>query len=121
MLRQLDLPEGSRVEQVLTGFWFGLESAVLDRETQWMLEDHRAMLARGVPRGDAARTALESELRRRLGTFHDTSLERMAASIAAKVHAEQTRPLTPAGREALRARVEELVRQRRNDDPDASE
>ncbi len=74
---QEDIPPGFTVDQVLTGAWFGLAST-LDKGTLLLLEQHRSLLREGVLRDDARRVALEAELRRRLGGFADTSLERIA-------------------------------------------
>ncbi len=75
--RQVDLPPGIRADQVLTGVWFGL-SSTLDEETQHLLDQHRALLRTGTPRTDRARLDLEHQLRLRLGSYADTSEDRLA-------------------------------------------
>lgn len=105
---QQDIPPGLTVDQVLTGAWFGLAST-LDKDTLKLLEQHRALLRERVERDDPKRLALEAELRKRLGGFADTSLERLAQSVAATLLPEQTADLGPARRERLRKRLLETV------------
>lgn len=105
---QQDIPPGLTVDQVLTGAWFGLAST-LDKDTLALLEQHRALLREGVGRDDPKRLALEAELRQRLGGFADTSLERMAQSVAAQVLPEQATELGPGRRERLKKRILETV------------
>jgi energy-coupling factor transporter ATP-binding protein EcfA2 len=98
---QQDIPPGLTVDQVLTGAWFGLAST-LDKDTLRLLEEHRGLLREGTGRDDPKRLALEAELRKRLGGFADTSLERLAQGIAAKLLPEQAGELGPRRRERLR-------------------
>ncbi|MCB9846767.1 MAG: AAA family ATPase [Phycisphaeraceae bacterium] len=84
----VDVPPGLRADEVLTGEWFGLAST-LDVSTLGQIEAHRQMLRDGTPTNDPTRLALEAELRRRLGRFHDTSIEGMALSVLAELTADR--------------------------------
>lgn len=103
---QLDIPPGLRADEVLTGQWFGLPST-LDPDTVQALERHRQMLRDGAPADHPGRQALEAELRRRLGRFHDTSLEGLALSVLAELTAER-----PARTAEARARLKADLRAR---------
>jgi hypothetical protein len=109
---QRDLPKGLRADQVLTGPWFGLAST-LDADTLALLDEHRSLLRRGVPETDTGRQGIEAVLRRRLGSFAETSLERLALQVAAELMEEERRDLTPEERDALKDKVKALVRKRR--------
>lgn len=107
---QIDVPPGLRADEVLTGEWFGLPST-LDPETLALIERHRQMLRSAVAADDAARLALEAELRRRLGRFNDTSLEGMALSVLADLTAD--RPArTAQERAALKAKLKAQLQER---------
>ena len=104
---QRDIPPGIGLDRLLTGAWFGLPT-VLDDDTLALLEQERALLASGEPADAAKRVALREELRRRLGRHGDTSLERMAESVAAEVLEELARPaqeLSAEQREQARATI----------------
>ncbi|MBK8251764.1 MAG: AAA family ATPase [Polyangiaceae bacterium] len=105
---QRNLAPGLTMDQILTGVWFGLEST-LDKDTLALLEKHRAMLRADVPPNDADRLEIEAKLRKRLGGFADTSLERLAQAVAAKLLSERPRDRSPAGRERLRKTILETV------------
>jgi len=105
---QQDIPPGLTMDQVLTGAWFGLAST-LDKDTLRLLEEHRSLLRDGVGRDDPKRLALEEELRRRLGGFADTSLERLAQSVAAKLLPKKAAELGPEKRVRLKQLVLETV------------
>jgi hypothetical protein len=108
IIEQDDLPKGARADQVLTGRWFGL-SSTLDRDTLDLLERHRNLLRlRRVP--EQERRALEAQIRERLGSFADTSLDRLALSVAAELMDERHRELTPEERESLREEVKLQVK-----------
>lgn len=114
IIEQDDLPKGVRADQVLTGRWFGL-SSTLDRDTLDLLERHRKLLRRrGVP--EQERRALEAQIRERLGSFADTSLDRLALSVAAELMDERHRELTPEERESLRDEVKRQVKARLDED-----
>ena len=89
VVRQQDLPPGIRADQVLTGVWFGL-SSTLDQDTQDLLDQHRQMLRRGVERSAPDRLELEDSIRLRLGSYADTSEERLAQETAARFMAERS-------------------------------
>lgn len=73
--RQVDPPLGADVDDLLTGPWFGLPTTY-DADTLDKLEDHAALLRKGVPRSDPRRQALEAILRQRLSGFADTEADR---------------------------------------------
>jgi len=111
---QRDIPPGARADQVLTGDWFGLPSTV-DRETLELLDRHRELLRQAVDRENPERLKIEDELRQRLGTFADTSIERMAQGVAAEL-AQEEEPLEelgPQARQDLRERILQEARKRR--------
>jgi len=111
---QRDIPPGARADQVLTGDWFGLPSTV-DHETLELLDRHRELLRQQVDRQHPERREIEDKLRLRLGTFADTSIERMAQSVAAEL-ARELEPLDelgPKARDDLRRRILEEARKRR--------
>lgn len=106
---QRDLPPGADAERILTGEWFGLAST-LDRETLRMLERHRQLLRDGQSDEPEAKE-LEAELARRLGSFADTSLERLAQCAAAQVLDEQSEQLTAADREAALQKITQILQE----------
>jgi uncharacterized protein (TIGR02646 family) len=110
---QVDLPLGATPDQILTGFWFGLPSAY-DDDTRRLLEQHRDLLRRGVPEQDTARLDLEAELRRRLGSFSDTSIDRMAQSVAAQVITDEHQDIGPEKRVELRDTLLDMLRKQRS-------
>jgi len=99
-----DLEPGTRADQVLTGEWFGLPSTV-DRETLEKIDEHRQLVRQGIPREDPRRRTLEKELRHRLGSFQDTSIDRMVQSIAAELMPESSRQLSAEERKNLRREI----------------
>ncbi len=99
---QRDIEPGTDAAELLTGWWFGLPS-IVDRNTMRLLDEHRAALRKD-PDGEEART-LEATLRKRLRRFADTSLERMAASVAANVLQKRADALTPEDRQRARERA----------------
>jgi energy-coupling factor transporter ATP-binding protein EcfA2 len=101
---QRDIPKGARADQILTGEWFGLTST-LDPETVEMLDRHRDMLRRQVPRDDEERRKLEEDLRERLGTFEDTSLEGMVRGIMADLTPRDFKESSPEERRAIREKI----------------
>ena len=103
-LRQVDLPPGIRADQVLTGVWFGL-SSTLDEETQGLLDQHRSLLRAGTPRTDAKRLELEHRLRLRLGSYADTSEDRLAQEIVSNELVSESIPLTEFELDAVRDKV----------------
>lgn len=108
---QVDIPRGLRVDQVLTGSWFGLAStlhpAVLEE-----LDRHRRMLRDGVAADDPERLALEQRLRQQLSSFAETSYERLAQSVAAEVVDERFPDQRPEERRSIREKIRQLVEER---------
>ncbi len=109
--RQRDIPPGARADQVLTGDWFGLASTV-DHGTRALLSEHRGLLRRQVPADDVRRRELEDELRRRLGTYADTAVDRIVQSIAAELMGEDFEELTSEQRRAIRDKIRRRARER---------
>ncbi|HZE70923.1 MAG TPA: AAA family ATPase [Pyrinomonadaceae bacterium] len=118
LVQQKDVPRGLTADQVLTGFWFGLSSTV-DDDTLRLLDEHRNLMRSGVLANDLRRRELETELRRRFGTFADTSLERMAQSVTAEIMQESIveagRDIDPQLRSDIREKVLRLVRERQQE------
>ena len=110
-VRSLDLPIGLRADQVLTGEWFGLAST-LDPDTLGLLDAHRKMLRDGVSESDPARVALEAQIRKRLGSFQDTSMERLVQSVAAQLTEETYVEPTSSQRGRLRERIKQRAREK---------
>jgi len=105
---QRDLPPGSGAERILTGEWFGLVST-LDDDTLKLLDEHRRMLRdHGADAPEV--TEREQELRRRLGSFADTSVARLAHNAAAQVIEGDIRTLTVQQREVAQGKIAELLR-----------
>lgn len=98
--KQVDVPHGIRAEDVLTGVWFGLTSTT-DPETLELFERHQKMMrGESVPPGPTL-AETEAELRRRLGRFADTSLERSALQVVARLRANAPPNPTPEERQRL--------------------
>lgn len=100
-----DVPPGATADQLLTGFWFGLTSTI-DAETLEIINEHRRLLT-GKQSSTRVRRRLylEDELRRRLGVYADTSLDRMAQSVAGELMQSRQQSLTPQQRQLLRERL----------------
>lgn len=107
-IQQVDVPPGTTADQVLTGFWFGLRST-LDEDTLAKLDRHRELLRMPEPETSGERREIEVVLRKRLGTFADTSIDRMAQSVASEVMQETTTVLTPEGRLAMRQTIKDKL------------
>ncbi|WP_438035444.1 AAA family ATPase [Sorangium sp. So ce204] len=104
---QRDLPPGAGAERILTGEWFGLPST-LDDETLDMLAKHQRLIReRGLDAPEAVK--LEEELRRRLGSFADTRVERLAHEAMAEHVEKDLRELTPEERKQARATVAAML------------
>jgi DNA polymerase III delta prime subunit len=109
-VKQVDVPPGTTADQVLTGFWFGLRST-LDDDTLALLDKHRRLLREKVPETNEERHSLEVELRKRLGTFADTSVDRMAQSVAAEVIQGDVSKLGAEDRDAMRQNIRQKLLQ----------
>ncbi|WP_148313446.1 AAA family ATPase [Sorangium cellulosum] len=104
---QRDLPPGAGAERILTGEWFGLPST-LDDETLDMLAEHQRLIRdSGLDAPEAVK--LEEELRRRLGSFADTPVERLAHEAMAEHVEKDLRELTPEERKQARAKVAQIL------------
>lgn len=114
VVRQQDIPPGTAADDVLTGEWFGLVST-LDKDTQRLLDEHRIMVHEGVASDDPKRKKLEATLRRRLGTFPTTALDRMVQSIAAELIGDDFGERTPEERQKLRQKILERAREKREE------
>jgi energy-coupling factor transporter ATP-binding protein EcfA2 len=106
--KQVDIPPGMTADQVLTGFWFGLRST-LDENTLALLDRHRQLLLEKTPEDNKERVALESDLRKRLGTFADTSIDRMAQSVASEIMEKENGELTPERRDSMRKNIRQKL------------
>jgi hypothetical protein len=105
---QRDVPPGLGAEQILTGDWFGLPST-LDSETLDMLAKHqRLILDKGIDAPEAVK--VEEDLRRRLGSYADTSIERLAHEAMAKVLDGDIRSLTPEMRRDALDKITAMLR-----------
>ncbi len=111
LCNQVDPPPGIRADQVLTGPWFGL-SSTLDRDTLRLLDKHRRMLRKGVHRNAPDRKALERKIKERLGSYADTSEERLALDAAARM-TKWDKPLDHGERARLQRRVKEMLEVKR--------
>lgn len=107
-VRQVDLPPGIRADQILTGIWFGL-SSTLDQETQQLLDQHRELLRMGTPQTDNNRLELEHQLRLRLGSYADTSEDRLAQEIVSSQLKKNGAPLTTFELETVRDKVQKAL------------
>lgn len=108
---QIDIPKGLRVDQVLTGSWFGLAST-LHPEVIEKLDRHRRMLRDGVRASDPGRLALEAELRQQLGSFADTALERLTHEVAAELVDERYPERPPEERRSIKDLLKQRVAER---------
>lgn len=106
---QFDVPPGTTADKILTGFWFGLPST-LDRGTLKLLEDYyELMRARQTAATRRRLRDLETELRVRLGNFTDTSVDRMAQSVAAEILQEGYLTWDPQTRGRKREEIKDRV------------
>jgi uncharacterized protein (TIGR02646 family) len=81
---QINIPPGTRTDDILTGPWFGLQST-LDEDTWRKMGEHSNLLQnlhRSVDE-TAEMHSLEQELRDRLGSYGDTQLQRTALVVGA--------------------------------------
>ncbi len=106
---QRDIQPGTTADQILTGLWFGLRST-LDEGTLSLLDKHRRILRGDVKSSKktrAERAKIESELRKRLGSFGDTSIERMAQSVAADLMQKDIRDFDFSDRDTVRKQIKQ--------------
>lgn len=114
---KLDLPAGITADRILTGFWFQLSSTT-DLDTRDLLDRHQHLLGvrqkkRGKLNVRQAKelAAIDEKLRIRLGTFSDTSVDRLVQSVASEILSENLKNINLADREKFR----EAVRKRANE------
>ncbi len=108
-IRQQDVPPGTSADDILTGYWFNL-SSTLDEQTRKLLEQHRRMLRAGIDESSPERLRLEAKLRRRLGAFATTSIDRMAQSVVAEVvSSEPPAAITEEQKRVIRDRMLEKL------------
>jgi len=109
---QRDIPAGTRVDELVTGAWFNRPSAIVDQDTRDLLDRHQRLIVEGAKAGSPERKKVEAELRKRLGRYADTSLERLAATIVAQ-HLDAALPEPSAQqREEVRAEVLKVLARR---------
>src|SRR5262249_8244946 len=114
-IEQANIPPGTTADQILTGRWFNLPST-LDEDTKQLIEEHRNLLRAGQDEEHPRVAQLEKILRGRLGTFADTSIDRMALQVAAEVMEEKEstfEKLLPEQKEAIRDEMLKELRSRR--------
>lgn len=77
----IDVPPGTRADEILTGPWFGLQSTI-DTETLMLMSEHGVLLQKNEP--ESKRLAeLEATLRQRMVSFGSTRAQRAALAAAA--------------------------------------
>jgi energy-coupling factor transporter ATP-binding protein EcfA2 len=103
-----DVPKGLRADQLLTGDWFGLSNTTDPETAEMQAEYGRLLIAKQTPKVRQERNDLEASLRERSGHFAETSIERLALDVAAKIADEESADLGQAGPEE-RAQMAESV------------
>lgn len=87
IIEQIDVPPGTRADEILTGPWFGLQSTI-DTDTQMLMSEHSALLQQKKP--NKRRLAyLEKILSERLGSFGNTRVQRAELVVAAELERAQ--------------------------------
>lgn len=90
---QIDVPHGTRADEVLTGPWFGMAST-MDAETLLLMSKHSALLQ--YPDRTAQQNQqleeLQTKLRLRMGSFGNTRAQRAAMAAAAVLGDERPIP-----------------------------
>ncbi|XXT22079.1 AAA family ATPase [Sorangium sp. So ce429] len=109
-LLQRDLPPGAGAERILTGEWFGLSSTLDDGTLDMLAEHQRLIRESGLDAPEVVK--LEEELRRRLGSFADTRVERLAHEAVAEHVEKDLRELTPEERKQARAKIAAMLDQK---------
>jgi len=84
ILEKIDVPRGTRADEVLTGPWFGVSSTI-DAATQALMQEHSRLLQRQERTRDeeSRRTELEEVLCKRLAGFATTRAQRAVLAAAA--------------------------------------
>jgi energy-coupling factor transporter ATP-binding protein EcfA2 len=106
---QRDLPPGLSAERILTGDWFGLPSTLDDQTLALLAEHQQLILDKGLDAPEAVK--VEDELRRRLGSYADTSIERLAHEAALRVVGPDVQRLTPDERRDVQEKIAALLRE----------
>jgi hypothetical protein len=111
--QQIDVPPGTRADQILTGAWFGLPST-RDPETIALMEEHgRLILTNDKTEPQRARqTEIEQLLRARLTEFGGTALEQLGLHAAAEIKRESPQVVD---REQLQRKILDRLRQKISD------
>lgn len=80
----IDIPPGTRADDILTGPWFGLQST-MDDDTMRKLSEHSVLLQKMERNDEEAETMreLEQSLRKRLGSYGDTQAQRALLAVNA--------------------------------------
>lgn len=113
---KVDIPRGIRTDELLTGGWFGLKATV-DDETLWLMQEHQKLLLDDSDGVAERKTELEERLRQRLGSYADTSLDRIAIETLAEVLREQHHPLTSEDRAQLQRTLKARLKERLAKEP----
>lgn len=109
VVEQRDLPPGIDAGQVLTGDWFKLASTLDDTTLDLLAKHQRAILDDGLDAPEAVK--MEAELRRRLGSYADTSIERLAHEAAARIVGKDVRRLSLDERRDVQQKIAELLQE----------
>jgi uncharacterized protein (TIGR02646 family) len=115
-IEQVDVPPGTRADQILTGAWFGLPST-RDPETLALMREHSELLLKLNKTGaeESRLKKLEAELNARLEEYAGTSIQRLGLQVAQQVADEQQQAVdarvdTDAEREQLKAKILDRLR-----------
>lgn len=88
MIEQIDVPPGTRADEILTGPWFGLQSTI-DTDTLMLMSEHSVLLQQKKP--NKRRLAyLENILSERMGSFGNTRVQRAELVVAAMLEIAPT-------------------------------
>ncbi|GEM_PF-2219970 len=77
-----------------------------------MLDEHREMLRAGKSQENSERIEMERRLRTRLGSFADTSADRVAQEIVTRELEKDASPLTKFELETVREKVQKALAQK---------
>jgi len=114
---QINIPRGTRTDDILTGPWFGLPST-MDDDTWRKMNEHSNLLQQQErsKEEDTTMSQLEQELRARLGVFGDTHTQRAVLAVAAMM-----RDVLPQSRadQISRARLRTVLDEQNSENGDA--
>jgi energy-coupling factor transporter ATP-binding protein EcfA2 len=107
LIEQIDVPQGARADEVLTGPWFGLPST-MDAETLDLMSEHSALLQWPDRTHEQTRRMedLEILLRERMGSYGNTRTQRAAMAVAAML--DHGRP-TEQSDQLIRFRLNQVL------------